>query len=182
MYSMYAGSSTHYAFRIMSIKLLPAFIFIVLLITACGTQQKDRKLSYVNDHAFLLTDEQEAKLTEKARELEESIGSQIFILAIDSLAGETIEAYSLRIANAWRIGRIGYDDGILITVALRERQMRIEVGSGLEKIIKDEVAAQIIREELVENFRAENYYEGLSLAVERIVNLIKENRQLVGER
>ncbi|MEX0968262.1 MAG: TPM domain-containing protein [Bacteroidia bacterium] len=162
-------------------RIVYALFFIGLLITACGRNDR-QKISYVNDNANILTEDQESKLAEYIKELEQSIGSQIFILTILSLDGEKIEDYSLRIANTWKIGRVEFDDGILITVAVQDRQMRIEVGYGLEKIIKDEIAAQIIRDDMAPNFRSDKYFEGLDLAVGKIKTLIKDNKELVGQR
>ena len=81
----------------------------------------------------------------------------------------------------WGIGRKDYNDGLLITVALQDRQTRIEVGYGLEKIVKDKIAARIIREDMVPNFQTENYYEGLRVAVDKIKTLIEGNQALVGQ-
>lgn len=157
-------------------------VFILVFVTVSCKNKETVEASYVNDWAHLLTEEQEDKLTEKIIELESSIGPQIAIITIDSLPGESIEEYSLRMANTLKIGREEYADGILITVAFLNRKIRIEVGYGLEKIIMDEIAARIIREDVAPQFRSENYYEGLSNAVSRITKLIKENKDLVGQR
>ena len=159
---------------------LVIFVFAVVALS-CG-EKKDQRIYYVNDQAYLLTEEQVSILTDQIRELEETIGSQIVILIIQSLNGEKIEDYSLRTAHDWGIGRKDYDDGVLITVSLDDRQARIEVGYGLEKIIRDEVAARILREDMAPKFRSKNYYEGLQLTVGKIITLIKENKELVGQR
>jgi len=134
------------------------------------------------DHADILTDDEEAALTKQVRMLEDSIGSQIVVLTINSLDGEKIENYSLRRAEEMKIGRKDYDDGILITAAVRDRQMRIEVGIGLENIIKDEIASQILSDQMAPMFREEKYYEGFRLSIERLSALIIENKDLVGSR
>lgn len=164
----------------MRLKTFYLLIFIGLFTVACG--QREQIIYRVANNAHILTDDQISNLTKQIKELEQSVGSQIAILIIESLEGEKIEAYSLRIAENWEIGRKDYDDGVLITVALHDRQTRIEVGYGLEKIIKDEIAAQIIREDMIPNFQTENYYEGLRIAVDKIKTLIKGNRELVGQR
>ena len=165
----------------MRLKIFYLFVFVELLVVACK-QNRDQIIYRVSDNARILNDNQKYDLTEQIKELEQSVGSQIAILIIESLEGEKIEAYSLRIAENWEIGRKDYDDGVLITVALQDRETRIEVGYGLEKIIKDEIAAQIIRENMIPNFRTENYYEGLRIAVDKIKTLIKGNRELVRQR
>src|SRR5688572_28504201 len=132
-------------------KIFFALIFLAL-VTNAWCQDKLAKVYFVTDSASMLTDEQQSKLVEQLKNLETNIGSQMAILTIESLHGEKIEDYSLRTASNWGLGRKNYNDGILITVALRDQQVRIEVGSGLEKIITDEIAAQIIREEMIPNF------------------------------
>jgi uncharacterized membrane protein YgcG len=165
----------------MRVKILYVCLFVGVITAACR-EEKKAKLDYVNDNAFILTNEQKLKLTEQIKDLEQRIGSQIVILTINSLAGEKIEDYSLKVATDWGIGRKDYDDGVLITVSVQDRQARIEVGAGLEKIIKDEIAARILREELAPNFREENYYVGLHSAVGTIAKLITDNKELVGQR
>ena len=166
----------------MNQKIFCLFIFVFVIVALSCGEKKEQRFYFVNDQAYLLSDEQVSRLTEKIRELDQTIGSQIVILIIESLNGEKIEDYSLRTAKDWGIGRKDYDDGVLITVSLNDRQMRIEVGYGLEKIIRDEVAARIIREDMVPKFQTENYYEGLKIAVEKIITLIKENKERVGQR
>lgn len=163
-----------------TILIISVLLFVHLTSFGQDTTSVDRQ--FVFDYAKLLTPGQKDSLTNESIELEDSIGSQLVVLIIDTLVRESIEEYSLRIANEWGIGREGYDDGILITVVLRQRKMRIEVGDGLEKIISNETAAAIIREQMIPYFRQGKYYKGLTLAVKRIKKLIKENKALIGQR
>jgi uncharacterized membrane protein YgcG len=164
-----------------TIRIAVQLILVALFAASCGQANKELAHPYVNDNINLLTTAQTEKLTTEIVELQNTIGSQIFILIIDTLNGEKIDDYAFKIANEWGIGRKNYDDGILIVVSKSDRAMRIEVGLGLEKIIKDEIAAEIIRENLVPNFREEKYYDGLYLAVSKIKSLIKDNKALVGQ-
>jgi uncharacterized protein len=175
---MYRFQSIH---RDKKIIILSAIFFVVLLIVSCRNETEERRTCVI-DNAHLLTDEQQSKLIEEILELETNIGSQLAVLTIVSLEGEKIEDYSLRIANTWGLGRKEHDDGVLITVALHDRQARIEVGYGLEKIITDALADQILAEHIVPNFRNQNYYEGLSLAIGKIKTLIEDHKHLVGQR
>lgn len=160
-------------------RLLHALIFSVLVLTACS-QDKENTFQYVTDSVSLLVADEYAGLTRQLRDFRDSTGSQMAILIVDSLYGETIEEYSLRTANTWGLGRAEQDDGILITVARGERSVRIEVGLGLELIIKDEIAARILREDVIPQFQQEKFYDGLRAAVVRIERLIRDNPQLVG--
>ena len=162
------------------------FFVLVALLCACeGTKttvSEVKKEQRIMDEADLLTGQQEDSIFAIIQDLEKNVGSQIAVLTIVSLNGEKIEKYSLRRAEQSRFGRQKYDDGILITVSHNDRQMRIEVGYGLEKIIKDEIAARINQEEMAPRFRQGDYYNGIKAAVEKIKKLIEENKQLVGER
>lgn len=137
---------------------------------------------WVNDYADILTDDQEASVNEMLKTLEDSIGSQLVILTIDSLGELTIEEYSLQVAQDLQIGRASHDDGVLIMVAIKDRKIRIEVGYGLELVIKNEVADKIIKSIIVPEFRAGNFYRGLTHASSEIINLIYTNHELVGRR
>ncbi len=134
------------------------------------------------DYAGLLSHHEKDSLFQLIKGLEDRVGSQIAIVIIDSLDGQSIERYSIKMAETLRLGRAKFDDGILITVVLRDRRMRIEVGMGLEKIIKDEIAGRINREEMAPGFRRGKYATGLGNAIQKISELIEQNKELVGER
>ena len=146
------------------------------------TVHEVKKEHRIIDEAELLTSQQEDSIFNIIQDLEKNIGSQIAVLTIISLNGEKIEERSLQTAEKMGLGRAKYNDGILVTVAVDEKQMRIEVGYGLEKIIKDEIAARINREIMSPRFRKGDYFNGIKEGVEKIKNLIEENKQLVGER
>lgn len=163
-------------------------LLLTLLITfACNPQSKRNEYindSYdrVNDFAGILTDNEEANLSELLKSLEDSIGSQLVILTIDSLGKLTIEEYSIQVAENWQIGRANYDDGILIMLTMKDRKIRIEVGYGLELIVRDEIAKKIIDSTIVPKFRAGNFHEGLTQASIEIIELIYSNPELVGKK
>jgi uncharacterized protein len=161
-----------------------AILFVCTLLactsrTAVPTEQT--QLHWVMDQADLLSTVQEDSIAAISRNLEAEVGSQIAVLTIQSLDGEKIEDYSLRRANEMKIGRATHNDGVLITVSANDHQMRIEVGKGLEKVIKDDIAARIIREDMAPKFRENKYAEGLYTALEKLASLIRENQQLVGK-
>ncbi len=88
-------------------------------------------------------------------------GPQLQYLIVRSLEGEPVEEYSIRVAEAWRIGTKGKDDGILVTVAVEDRAVRIEVGGGLEGGLTDVQSSRIIRATIVPEFREGRYGDGL---------------------
>lgn len=128
---------------------------------------------YMNDEAHLLRPEERAALSAKLRDFENATSHQIFILTTPSLEGMDIETYSLAVAEAWKPGQKGKDNGILIVVAPNERKVRIEVGYGLESAVPDGLAGDIIRERIVPAFRESDYSRGLNDAVDALMAATK---------
>ncbi|HZX73364.1 MAG TPA: TPM domain-containing protein [Cyclobacteriaceae bacterium] len=162
---------------------LTIVIFIGLIIS-CSTDKKietSPKLeNRIIDNSYLLTKPQKDSIFNLIENLDKEIGSQIAILTIDTLGKEKLEEFSLRMAEQLGLGRSTHNDGLLITIVTMERKMRIEVGIGLENIIKDEVAARIIRDDMAPSFRQEKYGQGIYQAVRKISKLITESKELVG--
>ncbi len=99
--------------------------------------------------------------------------NQVAVLTVSSLDGETIEAFSLRVAEAWGLGTAENDNGVLLTVAVADRKMRIEVGYGLEGPLPDAVAGRIIRNEIAPHFRQGDYDAGVLAGVQSILGAIE---------
>ena len=114
-------------------------------------------------------------------DLEREIGSQIAVITIDTLNGVGINEYSIGEIEKLRLGRDMQKDGLLITVALMDKSMRIEVGYGLELIIKDEIAARITRNLMAPKFSEGKFGQGIYDAVDTIKLLIERNKGLVGK-
>lgn len=126
----------------------------------------------VTDLTNTLSAEQQSALESRLAQFEQQEGSQMAILLVPSTRPEAIEQYSIRVVDEWKLGRKGVDDGILILVAKNDREMRIEVGYGLEGVIPDAIANRIIEETMVPYFRQGDLYGGLSAAVEQLAGLI----------
>lgn len=157
-----------------------------LIIGSCThLPRRDLDLSIIEnrvmDSADILTEKEELEIFQLIRSLEVEVGSQVAIVATRTLKGKTVEEYSLEVFERMKLGREKINDGLLITVASDERMVRIEVGYGLERIIRDEIAARIIREDFAPKFRQAKFYEGLHDGVSKIKKLIIGNRQLVGK-
>jgi uncharacterized membrane protein YgcG len=135
----------------------------------------------VNDYANLLTPEQETDLNGLYESVERGVGSQIALLTVQSLNGVPMEDYSLAVANSWGLGRRGIDDGLLITIAFNDRSIRIEVGYGLELVISDEAAAEVIRRMGAE-FSAGHSFAGIRAGSMELIQMIQVNKSLVGTR
>ncbi|HYP67865.1 MAG TPA: TPM domain-containing protein [Thiobacillaceae bacterium] len=112
------------------------------------------------------------QLDSKLAELEARKGSQIAILIIPSLEGEDIASFGIRVADKWKVGRKGIDDGVILIVAKNDHRMRIEVGYGLEGAIPDAVANRVISEIMAPKFRAGDFAGGINAGVDQLIRWI----------
>lgn len=126
----------------------------------------------VTDLTATLSAQQRQALEEALRAFEARKGSQIAVLLVPTTQPETVEQYAIRVAEAWKLGRKGVDDGVLLLVAKQDRELRIEVGYGLEGVIPDAVANRVTDEIIVPYFRQGDFYGGIQAGVDRIVRLI----------
>jgi len=126
----------------------------------------------VVDQTGTLSDSDIASLTQKLKDFETRKGSQVTVLIVPTTAPETIEQFSIRVAEAWKIGRRKIDDGAILVVAKNDRKLRIEVGYGLEGSLTDVTARRIIDEIIVPKFRSGDFAGGISAGVERIIRVI----------
>lgn len=104
---------------------------------------------------------------------EANTSNQVAVLIIPSLEGEPLFDFSHRVATAWKLGRKGTDNGVLLLVSIKDRKIRIEVGYGLEGVLTDARSAQIIRNEIVPRFRAGDVPAGVTAGVQAILQTIE---------
>jgi len=126
----------------------------------------------VADQTATLGAPERAALEQRLAAFEQRKGSQIAVLVVPTTAPETIEQYGIRVAEAWKLGRKGVDDGILLLVAKDDRAVRIEVGYGLEGAVPDATANRIVDEVIVPRFRDGQFYRGISAGVDKLVQVI----------
>jgi uncharacterized protein len=126
----------------------------------------------VVDQTGTLSSDTIASLTQTLKGLELRKGSQVAVLIVPTTAPETIEQYSIRVAEAWKIGRKKIDDGALLVVAKNDHKLRIEVGYGLEGSLTDATASRIISEVITPKFRSGDFTGGISDGVERMISVI----------
>jgi uncharacterized protein len=113
-----------------------------------------------------------AALTQTLKNLEMRKGSQVAVLIVPTTEPETIEQYSIRVADAWKIGRKKIDDGALMVIAKNDRHLRIEVGYGLEGALTDVTTKRIIDEIITPKFKAGDFAGGITAGVDRIIRVI----------
>lgn len=147
-------------------------LFAPLLATAADQVPLPALAARVTDLTATLTPAQHAALEAAAAAIERDKGSQVAILILPTTQPETIEQFGIRLAEAWQIGRDGIDDGVIVIVAKGDRQMRIEVGYGLEGAIPDAVAKRIVADVMAPRFRQGDFAGGLNEAVAALARLI----------
>lgn len=126
----------------------------------------------VTDQTATLKPAERDALEAKLAAFEAKKGSQIAVLVVPSTQPEAIEQFSIRVVDAWKLGRKGVDDGVLLLVAKDDRRLRIEVGRGLEGVIPDAAARRIVAETITPRFKAGDYYGGIDAGVDRLVAVI----------
>jgi uncharacterized protein len=151
-------------------------IFLALLLCWAGVAAADVAVpplaGRVVDQTGTLTDSDIAALDAKLKDLERRKGSQVAVLIVPTTQPESIEQFSIRVAEAWKIGRKKIDDGALLVVAKNDHRVRIEVGYGLEGSLTDVTSRRIIDEVITPDFRFGDFAGGVSKGVDRIIGVI----------
>ncbi|HVQ76282.1 MAG TPA: TPM domain-containing protein [Candidatus Binatia bacterium] len=126
----------------------------------------------VNDYAGVLSPAERARLEQTLAAAEARTGNQVVVAVFPSLEDENLEDYSVRLAEAWRIGQKALDNGAIFLIFVRDRRMRIEVGYGLEGALTDATSASILHDVVAPRFRADGMAAGISAGVDAILAAI----------
>jgi uncharacterized protein len=159
------------AFRSLALCLV-ACLFTSASALAQNLQPIPNLAARVTDVTGTLTAEQQAQLEEKLSAFEARKGAQVALLVVPTTEPEAIEQYSYRVILKWLLGRKGVDDGALLIVAKNDRDMRIEVGKGLEGALTDATCSRIISEAIVPLFRHGDFYGGINAGLDQIIRVI----------
>ncbi|RPH50324.1 MAG: TPM domain-containing protein [Desulfobacteraceae bacterium] len=151
---------------------LMAFIFIIFPCTA-GALEVPALKGRVNDYASILSPETAQKLDAVLSEIEKSDSTQIAVLTIPSLEGEVLEEFSIKVAEAWKIGQKNLDNGAILLVSKNDRKLRIEVGQGLEGKLTDLVSGRIIRSEIIPRFREGDFNGGIEAGIYAMISVVR---------
>ena len=138
--------------------------FSCLVFTAQCSQKTiefPKPVGYVNDYASILSEQDIQSVTTYIQELQEKTTAEVAVVTMKTVAPYDINDYAVKLFEKWGIGVKGNDNGVLILLALQERKVRIEVGYGLEGILPDGLAGQIIRRTMIPYFKQENYRQGI---------------------
>jgi uncharacterized protein len=154
-------------------------IFFIILFLAIAQSLLSHALDVpplkgrVNDYAGLLPSARAQALEQRLAQFENETGHQIAVLTIPSLQAEDIEGFSIRVAENWKIGKKGFDNGAILVIAQKDKQLRIEVGYGLEGVLPDAVASRIINEVIVPRFRNGDFPGGIEAGVESVMKVTR---------
>ncbi len=136
----------------------------------------------VSDYAGLLSPSDRARLEDRLAGIERATSNQFVVAIFRSLEGDSLEDFSIRLAEAWKVGRKGRDNGLILLLFTEDRKVRIEVGYGLEGAIPDILAGQVIRQVLAPRFREGDYAGGLLAAVDALDRASRGEFEALPER
>jgi uncharacterized protein len=157
---------------------LIAIILLLAWAVANGAEGKwvPKHEGWVNDTANVLSSPDRKRLSDMLSRYHQETHHQLAVLTVPTVSGESIEIFSLRVANSWGLGYKGLDNGILITLAMKERMVRIELGKGMQRYISDSTAQSIMDTSMTLAFAKGDFAGGLELGLNR---LMEEGRSFV---
>jgi uncharacterized protein len=129
--------------------------------------------NFIVDEAGKLSSQTKDMIISQATELAKNGGPEVAVAIVNDMGGEDVESYGIHLAEAWRVGKKGADNGVILIVAIQERKIRIEVGTGLEPKLPDSVAKRIIDEQISPPLHSGDFDGGVKAGFEAIVNTIK---------
>ncbi|MGA1864981.1 MAG: TPM domain-containing protein [bacterium] len=159
--------------KLLKIFLLISFILIIIFNTTDAKKPIPEVIGRINDFADMLTSYEEIELEKLLKENEKATSNQIVVVTIDTLGGDVLEDYSIRLAENWKIGQKEKDNGVILLISKQERKIRIEVGYGLEGALPDGLCGSIIRDEITPSFKKGNYFQGIKNGVNKIIKATK---------
>ena len=134
---------------------------------------------WVTDSAGMLGGTEADLLNSKLADFEQSSGAQFIVYTFESLDGESMEDFTIRCVEAWKVGQKKYDNGLVLFVFEQEQKTRIEVGYGLEGTITDAFSSRVLREFIAPRFEQRDYAGGLNAAADAIINKIRTGEEPV---
>jgi uncharacterized protein len=148
-------------------------IFLFFALPAFAYYNPGSPSGFVNDFAGMMSESEITSLESKISAFEEETSNEISVVTISSLEEDYIENFAVRLFEEWGIGKKDKNNGVLILVAKEDREMRIEVGYGLEGALTDSQSFWIIEKVMKPEFREEKYYNGIDGAVDNIIKAVR---------
>jgi uncharacterized protein len=150
------------------IALIFLLIFFVLPVVSYALDVPKLQ-GYVNDYAGMISSSAKARIEKDLKAFEQSDSTQLVILTVPTLEGETVDGFGIKVAETWKIGQKGKDNGIIILVAKQERKIRIEVGRGLEGPLTDLAAGRIVDIAIAPRFKQGDFDGGFIAGVAAVI-------------
>mgnify|MGYP001595578652 CR=1 FL=1 len=150
-------------------KKIIAILLFLFALPALAYYNPGQPAGLVNDYTGTLTAEQKQALENKLSQFEKETSNEISVVLIPSLQDDTIENFAVKLFEDWQIGKKGKDNGVLVLVAKEDREMRLEVGYGLEGALTDAQSNWIINQLMKPAFRNNDFYGGLDQAADKIM-------------
>lgn len=144
-------------------------VFLLLMAAGASALEAPAHDGYVTDRADMISAATEQTLERTLAELDRTDSTQIAVLTIPSLEGENLEQFSMRVAETWKVGQKGTDNGVILLVSKNDRKIRIEVGYGLEGVLTDVMAGSIIDNVITPYFKTNDYNGGFTQGVNEII-------------
>ena len=157
------------------------FQILVLLTALAAAQNFPKPTGRVNDFANVIDAAVEADIDRQLDQLEQKTTSEIAVATVESLNGMSVEEYANRLFKQWGVGQAKQDNGVLVVVAPNEREMRIEVGYGLEGVLPDGLAGQVIRDDFTPRFKEGDYSGGIRNGVTHLGDIVEKHQVLTPE-
>jgi uncharacterized protein len=152
--------------------ILSLFLLYVSPLSICALEVPEHPRGRITDFTHTLSTSEISHLDQKLADFEKQTTNQIAVLMIPSLEGDNLEDYSIRLADKWKIGQKGKDNGVILLIVKKDRKLRIEVGYGLEGVLPDGLAGAIIRNEIAPFFREKKFLEGIERGTDAIIKVI----------
>ena len=146
------------------------FVCIFCLSPSAAALDIPKLQGYVNDYADMISPETKKGLEAELQHFEATDSTQIVVLTVPSLEGEDLEGFSIRVADAWKIGQKLKDNGVVFLVAKEEKKIRIEVGRGLEGRLTDLMAGRIIDLVVKPRFKRGDFNGGVTAGIQALID------------
>ena len=163
------------------IRCIGAFAVLLLLPALAAAQSFPKPTGRVNDFANVIDAATEAEIDRMIDQLERKTSSEIAVATVMSLDGMSIEEYANKLFKEWGVGQAKQDNGVLVLVAPTQREMRIEVGYGLEGVLPDGLAGEVIRDQFTPKFKNRDFSGGIKDGVTRLVGIVEKHQVLTPE-
>src|SRR4029078_1666398 len=150
-------------------KILFLFVLVFNVARAQNVPPVPNPPRLVNDFAHVMTADQTAELEQKLVAYDDSTSIQIAVVTVETVGDYDIQEYALKILRDWKVGNRKTNNGVVILAAINDHKVFIATGYGMEGVLPDITAKEIVENEIVPNFRQQNYYRGFDLAVDAII-------------